>query len=168
MYPTADQIAHAIVAACKITGADPVAIVSRETDAPSETRAFPISRARSYAALALQVAFPALPRVAIDRVVGAASIGVYLGGLNKRLREGACSTWYDPEKLRGVIDAIPSTPAGAAIIPEISQRPSSVPTIRCGPASPLLKPKPEPPRTPPPAEFIRYGAKRRLEDELRQ
>jgi hypothetical protein len=226
MYPTADQIAHAIVAACRITGADPLAVVSRETDTPSAANDFPIARARSYSALALAAVFPAMPRAAVDRVIGCqpGSIGVYLGGLNKRIKEGQCSTWYDPEKLLGVVNAIPQASPMRCIfpdctdgdtsldayracgrcsttIPEIGQKPlPGPPSTRIGAASPLPSPAtrsaadpapigrpvqndalrtppapangyysaPRPPAPAPPSEFVRFGPKRRLEDELRQ
>lgn len=166
MYPTADQIAHAIVAACRITGADPVAVASRETDRPSAAPVlFPIARARSYAALAIQAFFPALPRAAVDRVVGCtpSSIGMFVGSLNRRIKDGGCTSWYDPERLLGVVNAIPKAIARAPAIPEIRQKPS---TTRAGPASPLPRPIRHP--APKPSEFTRFGAKKRLEDELRQ
>lgn len=177
MFPTANQIAHAIVAACKITGADPIAVASRESDMQNQLL-FPIARARSYAALALRERFPDLPNAAVDRVVGCRTLGVFLSALMRRVKAGGMP-WLDPERLAGVVQAIPEADAlkAGALQQNAPARqpgpPGTLPVPRSGtkspaPAAAAKQSCAKSQNWRPESDFVRYGSKRRLEEELRQ
>jgi hypothetical protein len=60
VFPTPDQVAHAIVAACREFGEDPIAVASGEKG----------SAARYIAFAALRERFPTVPPVAVARMLG--------------------------------------------------------------------------------------------------
>lgn len=104
--PTADQVAAAIVAACRETGADPIAVASGEKD---DTRAAPerkyaVSRARAYAALAIREIFKENGPVAIARWVGAGTPSCYMTNVDRDVREARLK-WWDAAAYQRVVAA---------------------------------------------------------------
>lgn len=97
--PTADQVAAAMVTASKLVGADPIAAA---TDYGSKN--LESSKARAYAALALEALFPKTSRPAISRLVGiprGKSDQVFLAVLNSQIKTHRMK-WFKPEVLAKV------------------------------------------------------------------
>lgn len=106
MMVTADHVARAIIAACRITGADPIAIPqSFFTGIPGIQR--PRTVARALAAAALLDAFPEYRKVAIGRFVGSRTPDVYIAKLRADIRQGK-PPWQSADHLAAVIAAIKS------------------------------------------------------------
>jgi hypothetical protein len=139
-FPTADQVATAIVAACRETGGYllPTAIrVARgERDlAAGKSAGYPISRARVYAALALEALFD-VGGTAISRMVGAAnpSRGTLLPMIRSNIENNALR-WYDPaalERVKAAVRAcssgpVPPQPPGGNAQP--APRPAPAPVV---------------------------------------
>lgn len=66
MIPTADDVARAIIGACKETGGDPIAVA--QGVGGRHPKFYPHTRARIYAAFALKKAFPDVPQTTIARL----------------------------------------------------------------------------------------------------
>ena len=99
------MVARAIVAACKETGADPVAVASGERNRAGTRWDFKISRARNYAAYALRETHKGCGTTAIARMVGAGSPSSYLAVLDHNIRNGK-APWWDAAAVKRVIAAI--------------------------------------------------------------
>lgn len=113
MIPTADDVARAIVAASKETGADPIAVAKGENDNlrgrhVDGARPYPISRARAYAAKALAAVFTACWRTRIAGMVGTRGLSrqSYFSALDQRIKDPAGPAWWDVAILGRVIEAI--------------------------------------------------------------
>jgi|HubBroStandDraft_6_1064221.scaffolds.fasta_scaffold1302654_2 hypothetical protein len=117
-FPTADQVATAIVAACRETGGDllptALALARGERDPRVGAVPYPISRARVYAALALESLFD-VGGTAISRMVGAAnpSRGTLLPMIRSNIENNALR-WYDPAALERVKAAVRACSPGPA------------------------------------------------------
>lgn len=104
--PTADQVATAIVAACRETGADPITVASGNSDDRRATVAhkYAISRARVYAALAIRAVFEENGPAAIARWVGAGTPSCYVTNVDRDLKEARLK-WWDEAAFKRVIAA---------------------------------------------------------------
>jgi hypothetical protein len=100
--PSADQVAAAIIAACRETGADPESVASGAKGAGSR---FPISRARAYAALAIRAVFPENGSVALGRMVGSNAPSSYVTQIDNQLRNGLLK-WWDDKTFMRVVEAL--------------------------------------------------------------
>jgi hypothetical protein len=104
---TADDIAIAVVTACKATGADPYAVVRGEDDGFRGPMAdYPIGRARCYAAFALHKVFQNdYPLALYAKLLGVkpASQSVYVAGLKLKRR---LTSWWQDEIVEKVVAAI--------------------------------------------------------------
>jgi hypothetical protein len=100
--PTADQVAIAIIAACGETGADPEDVIGGRLGTGQN---FPISRARTYAALALRAIFPDNGNVAFGRMVGSRSPGSFVTLVDHQIKDGTLKWWDDAVFMR-VVEAI--------------------------------------------------------------
>lgn len=109
MIPTAREVAAAIVAAARQTGADPIDVASgaeRVAGCPT-VKAHAIARARAYAARAIDRVFNraefGIARPAIARLVGAnkPSWGAFFSSL-----DGRQISWWDEAVFRRVVDAV--------------------------------------------------------------
>lgn len=104
-FPTADDIARAIVAACRETGDDPLACAS---GAPSQ-------RGRHYAMHALLHVFPKLSRTSAATVVGCPGkpAAFYINSWHQMVKPrasgiGHMANWWDDEAFGRVIAAVES------------------------------------------------------------
>lgn len=173
MTPTADQAAKIIVLACRAVYVNPLDIDKR----PMGSKSWKTQRlrlARAYAALAMRSIFPTCTSGAIGRMVGASEPPAYLGRILAARAKGDLRD-YDPEVLARIVqdaDMRVEVVAGQRIIDED-------PTEACeGPSVPeavgqRAREKNEQAPAPAPAPqpesaFVRFGAKKRLEDMLRQ
>lgn len=122
--PTADHVAHAIVAACRETGEDPIECASR----PNAVRG------RHYAHHALVHCFPSVRVSSIARMVGAPRPDIFhQGSLNNHVRKRA-SEWWNDHVYQRVIRAIGVEPAPRALpAPRKPGRPCFVPTVTPAP-----------------------------------
>lgn len=103
--PTADEVARAIVAAARETGADPIELAS---GARGNRHHPDILRARAYAAVALRSQFSDVDWKTIARVVGVwtpATAYSYLKTLDEQ-RERGYLDWWSVEAYDRVIQAI--------------------------------------------------------------
>lgn len=118
-FPTADQVATAIVAACRETGGELLATAQalargERDDVKGNAATYPISRARVYAALALDDVFHC-GGTAISRMVGAAnpSRGTLLPMARSNIANNALR-WYDKAvlaRVKAAVRACPDAPA---------------------------------------------------------
>lgn len=130
--PSANQVAWAIVAACRETGADPVAVAEGINVCGSRES----SRARSYAAYALNELFRCGP-VAIGRMVGSGAPSSFLSTLSWNLKKDKVRWWEDAAAER-VIDAVKAAdPKRSATAEDILDEPSEPePPKQAAPAQP--------------------------------
>ena len=165
--PTADQAAHAIVAACRIVGVDPLMIVSQR-DGRTNADTIRLHKARSYAAIALLARFDC-PKVSIGRMVGmgSTSASASMSILTRDVERGAYP-WWRPEALAAVVEAIPGVrpaedqpPADEEPVAE-PEEPLDLPPFLPERREPSRQPTPAPaPSRAPPAAV----APRRVRDE---
>lgn len=101
--PTADQVAIAIIAASKETGASPQLVASRANDNRLD-RTFAISRARTYAALAIRAIFPENSGASISRMVGSSYPEQHLQQIDSRMKNNDLK-WFDNDAFMRVVDA---------------------------------------------------------------
>lgn len=146
-FPTADQVAHAIVAAARVVGVDPLAIeAKREGRTNAET--IRLYRARSYAAVALLARFDC-PKVSIGRMVGmGVSASASMSVLTRDVERGLYA-WWRADHLDAVAAAIPG-------IRPADDHPPAEPEADPEPEEPVdlpsfLPERPAPPRQPAPA-----------------
>lgn len=107
--PSADEIAAAIVAACRETGASPLDVATgaeRERGCPIP-KSQAISRARAYAGRAIDKVFNR-PTVAIERPEIARRIGVNRPSLSSFFAslDGRPLTWWSEDVFKRVINAV--------------------------------------------------------------
>jgi len=113
MIPSANEVAAAIVAAARETGANPVEVLVEPGRLLQVEEIKAIGRARAYAAMALEKVFNrptvSISKTAIARMVGVAgfSCGGYLHGLHNNPRK-----WWDVDAFNRVINAIMDVPEG--------------------------------------------------------
>lgn len=129
MVPTADQVAHAIVAAARACKVDPID-VARHSHTSQKPGHVIRSRALTYAVLAVANMFG--NDVQASRLLGLTSTRV--GTIRWQLSKGALR-WWEPKVLELVKAAIPDPPAAP---------PMRAPRA----AAPILPPEPKPARTP--------------------
>ena len=172
MRPTADDIAHAIVAASRETGADPIAVVTGQLGIERGRRqTWEISRARNYAGWALRKVFQDCPPGDLARMVGVgrASVNSFWGNIDFNLRNNRYK-WWNAAAFDRVAAAIRRSAEGhqahAALVAEIgplSELPApqaalALPTTAETKTAPSvlwenlreLAAKPEPVKRPPP------------------
>ncbi len=114
--PTSHEIAVAIVTAARRYNADPIDVAEGMNDPPGDGRkaalhSYPISRARTYAAFGLALAFPDLNDARIARWCGASKNGSYSFFSNKR-----GTKWFDPAEAEPIASAI-----RAGAVPQLTQ-----------------------------------------------
>jgi hypothetical protein len=130
--PSADQVAWAIVAACRETGDHPISIASGSSRGPAPRVTL---RARHYALHALLFVFPGLPREKAAKFVGAPGrpMMFYHGSMNQVAKVVNTMTgrrranWWDEEGFERVIRAIENAgpkPAIAETTPAIEMHPA--------------------------------------------
>lgn len=130
MVPTADQVAHAVVAAARFYKVDPVDMLRHSFVARPKSSASARQRALVYAVLALGDLF-GNDQMA-SRLLGMVSSRA--GSFRWQIGKGALH-WWDPKVLELVKAAIPDAPAA--------------PPMRAPRAeAPTLPPDPKPARTP--------------------
>jgi hypothetical protein len=117
-FPTADQVATAIVAACRETGGDPVAVLRGDSSKEAGGRNnYPTPHARMYAALALAAVFDGWgSSTAIARMVGVVnprSQSNYLAVIRDNQKNGVLR-WFDQAALERVKAAVRACPSGPA------------------------------------------------------
>jgi hypothetical protein len=100
--PTADEVAVAIVAASRETGADPIRVASG--DNLGGHGHVDVSRARAYAAMTLRAKTKA-SSAAISRAIGSGSPGVYLSSLKRGVANKSLS-WWSAEAFQRVLGAV--------------------------------------------------------------
>jgi len=103
MMPTADEVAVAIIAAAKETGADPLAVASGERRRPGAGGLAEIGRARYYAAWALHQVFDGASLPSISRMVGAESPQNFLGNVKAQLNNGKLKWWNNGVAQRVIV-----------------------------------------------------------------
>lgn len=102
-YPTADQVAHAIVAACRMFGEDPVAVAMGLKG----------SSGRIYAFAALSDCFPSVPAVRVAAMLGVREAGRATFAANCRFSRQRLG-WH-ADRLSAVVVAVTrSAPSAAA------------------------------------------------------
>lgn len=101
--PTADHVAMAIVLATHVTGGDPILVASGGNFQGARLSASVLSnsRARVYAALALQEVFSGMSSPGIAKLVGASSSESYFASIRQRQKAGNLK-WMDQK----VVDSI--------------------------------------------------------------
>lgn len=104
---TADRVAAtvmaAITAACAETGAVPRHVARGDVDSRLD-RTFAISRARTYAALALRAIFDDMSAPNISRMVGSKYPDGYLGQIDSRMKNNDLK-WFDNDAFMRVVAA---------------------------------------------------------------
>lgn len=110
VYPTADQVAHAIVAACRLTGEDPIMLARGKKG----------MRARSYAFSALCELFPDAPAARVAVILGVISPAATMFVANARIGR-AKSSWMKNWHAT-VRDAVPASAPTPADIPAFLPR----------------------------------------------
>lgn len=96
VYATADQIAHAVVAAARLTGADPVGLYAVETGKHSA-----MARARAIAFVALCEALPSVRRKTIEHALGYAA-----GSCSNVHTYRKTASWWREDWIDEVVGAI--------------------------------------------------------------
>lgn len=92
-YPTADEVARAIVEACRLTGEDPIAVAKGE----------PGLRARAIALDALLAVFDEAPKAALARCLAYGSPSGAVSNLKHIFR---VSSWWRDDWVDEVVGAI--------------------------------------------------------------
>jgi len=155
--PTADEIARIIIVSFRTVGADPLAItVQTPQGRPSEYHQR-ISNGRTYAALAIRRLFPSLRATSISRMVGARSN--FADEMLRDQRRGKLR-WYDETDFRAILArcGVDQREPEQVVVDETETEAELEITVHPAPvAPPAFSPYP-----------VRHGAKKRLEDELRE
>ena len=153
--PTADEVARIIIASFRTVGADPLMVtVPMSQGRPSEYLQR-ISNGRTYAALVLRRLFPSLRGTSISRMVGARSN--FEDEMSRDVRRGKLR-WYDETDFRAILArcGVERREPEQVVVDETEVEPEI--TVQPAPVAPsALSPYP-----------VRHGAKKRLEDELRE
>ena len=123
--PSADDIAHAIVAASREIGADPIAVVTGQLGIErGRGQTWEISRARNYAGWALRKVFEDCPPDALARMlgVGRMSWSSFWGNIDFNLRNNKYK-WWNAAAFDRIASAVRRSAEGhqahAAVGPEI-------------------------------------------------
>lgn len=148
MFPTTDETARIIIAAFRMTQANPLHVAVRLPRGQLGRHQRAIVEGRGYAALAIRKLFPNVPSKAIARMVGLPDDAGFVIKTYQQWQAGTLR-WYDEVDFRRILRNCGVEPREAVQI--VVEEP-----VR----------KYQPPPSPPPS--IRFGAKKRLEDELRQ
>lgn len=136
LHPTADDVAVAIEAAARETGADPIDVASGQSGIRNGfEKSWEISRARNYAAWALHNVFKHCARPAIARMVGSHSPASLLPTIDFQLRTKGWK-WWNAAAYDRVVTAIQRGIEG--------RRAQSAPVAEIGPAPELPAPQPAP------------------------
>lgn len=105
VWPTADDVARACIAAALEARVDPVAIITGEECRGGPHGNVGVARARMYAALALDELFE-IGAPAASRLVGATSYESHIASFKHRLRNKTSVSWYNPHALFRVKRAV--------------------------------------------------------------
>lgn len=100
--PSADNVAAAILAACRETGADFERLC--RGDADRDDKHFKISRARVYAALAIRAIFPENSAPGIARMVASGYPDTFLAQVDGRMKKNDLK-WFDNDAFMRVVAA---------------------------------------------------------------
>jgi len=120
---TAEDVACALVAASKETGADPVVVAMGVTNiGGGKGGDFSIAHARAYAALALAQVFPESGNDKVSRAVGAKS-GAYVRQIEAQLGRSNLA-WWDCEAFARVREALRQRLAFAKIVDAPAEAPA--------------------------------------------
>ncbi|MBB4199084.1 hypothetical protein CCR94_16430 [Rhodoblastus sphagnicola] len=130
-FATADRIARAVVAAARLTGADPLTLYEVRTGASS-----PMARARTIAFVALREALPDLRVVAIERMLGLAR-----GSASNVQKYRASASWWREDWVDEVVGAIVASEIEAA---EAEAPLDAAPLVSAAPAPSVQQPAPQP------------------------
>lgn len=145
--PTADDIARIIVAAFRMTQANPLDVIARLPRGQGNRHQRAITEGRGYAALAMRKLFPNLASKAIGRMVGVPDDAGFVIKTYQQWQAGTLR-WYDEIDFRRILRNCRVEPRAAVqVVVDETARPVAAPA-----SSPS----------------VRFGAKKRLEDELRQ
>lgn len=90
-FPTADEIARAIVMACRATGDNPVLTALGQK-----------SRARPVACAALMAAFPLARKLSVARLTGYQNVATYSGAIGMARK----STWWSDAAVDEIVGAL--------------------------------------------------------------
>ncbi len=121
-YPTADDVARAVVAACRETGADPEECVTgRVYCVGGAANKYALSRARVYAAFALDELFDECGSSSMSRMVGASSVTCHLSTARSQQRNGLLR-WFDGAALERVKSAVRRPSAACRGLVEYNER----------------------------------------------
>lgn len=114
-WPSADEVAVAVVTAVRLAAAGPLdsaqvlrrceALVSGEVIRKDIALIHGVSRARAYAALALADLFPGVGPIAVSRMCGSTTPSAHLGTMRHRIHHST-APWYDPAMLALVRAAV--------------------------------------------------------------
>ncbi len=138
-FASADAIARAVVAACRITGADPLELFL----APKQgVRGDPMSRARYYAFEALRVAVPGCMDAALARGLGFLVKGSVVAQKLAPRRPG----WWSEEALGEIVGAVLTAEIGEGAEAPAPEEPIDLPRLpkparRAGPALHMGEPE---------------------------
>jgi hypothetical protein len=127
--PTADDIARAIVAACRETGGDPIAVASAAQSYGGDN--LPMVHARAYALMALIEAFPRYPEMRLAKLVGAGSPTVYASKLKRNVANGILR-WWDTDVLWRVRNAMGRPAPSDALITRLPAKNARAPSCEPG------------------------------------
>jgi len=149
MFPSPDDAARVIIAACKACHVSASLFDIREKKSREEGDA--IRQARAYAALALRKLYPQAPSDSIGRMVDAINPPHYLGELISMERRGRLK-WFDPQVLARIVSDHRTPPVESPPAPKSSSVQSPAPR----PAAYVREPLPG------------FQKRQRAEDILRQ
>lgn len=129
MFPSPDDAARVIIAACKACNVSARLFGMRERKSREEGDA--VRQARAYAAMALRKLYPQAPSDSIGRMVDAINPPHYLGELVSLERRGRLK-WFDPQILARIINEnrAPPPPSPAPAPPAKSSRVQSPAYVR--------------------------------------
>lgn len=122
--PSADDVARAIIAACRETGGDPLLCAGAKRGARGQIEG--IARARHYALHALSAVFPDVPKVDLARMVGCMGKPQYfwknsmLNVFRPRAGRPHGAVWFAPAALARVVAAVRTQLALAERMVEVS------------------------------------------------
>lgn len=137
---TADHVAAAIWAACRITGAEHDKLLAGQLDPGGPHTPKPYHRARRLCAAALATAFPEIPRSTIARLIGVQGNDRqqnFVGDTFKYINKGAFAVWWSDAALEYVSRAV----AARGQVQQPAEGPA--PPQGTAPAGPEPAPAPE-------------------------
>jgi len=158
VYPTADEAARIIIAAFRMTQANPLDVAARLPRGQANRHQRAITEGRGYAALAIRKLFPNLSSKSIARMIGLPDDAGFVIKSYQHWQAGTLR-WYDEVDFRRILK---NCGVGAR---------AAVQIVRDETAQAPEPPRRAAPPVTPPAQGARppeFGAKKRLEDELRE